>query len=281
MPSCVICGKPLFCHDQASHPPPQQVDGVAQPCPLTKGAVWVHTIDDEGNDIAGLTAEVDGATKTTDKKSGIAAFDPLDAKTYTVKLGELGAAHKASYDPPAAASKPVGVSNGNIAYVVFELQRRAKLKIELVQQGKPGRVLKGAKLSLNGPEGDDKETAGEKGSADFGSRKAGPYKLSVVSLSQADAKLFKLPAAPVDIGLDPGDDITLPIELERDAHAKVRLKFKDDPDELPQAKFELRIGDTVAKAGDLADGLADLKALEEDAYELCFPEIDASEWAAA
>jgi hypothetical protein len=281
MPSCAICGKSLFCHDQATHPPPLEVDGTTQACPLTKGALWVHTIDQKGNDLKNLGVKSDVGAKVTDS-AGIATFDPLDPRVYSVSLDALSADMAKHYDPPTVASKQVGVQNGAIAYVVFELKQRAKLKVKLTQQGKAETVLKAAEVEVTGPENPPAgKTGSSDGMADFGSRTAGSYAIRIKTLASADAPKYKLPAAATSVTLEPGDDITVPIELVRDAWAKVKLAFKDDQSDVSKAKFELRIGDNVVKSGDLENGLADIRPLDDEAYELCFPDIDAAEWAAA
>ena len=101
-----------------------------------------------------------------------------------------------------------------------------------------------------------------------------------MALVKADALKYKLPETAASVTLEPGDDVTMLIELVREAFVKIRLKFKDDQTDVAKAKYELRVGNSVLKSGDLENGLADLKPLQEEAYELSFPEIDASEWAA-
>lgn len=97
---------------------PQTLGSVAQPCPLKKGAIWVHVVDELANDIGNISCAGPGQKSTDD--TGIAVFSPLSSKNYDVNLGDLGDLAKL-YDLPSETKKTVAVSDGEITYVSFTL----------------------------------------------------------------------------------------------------------------------------------------------------------------
>jgi hypothetical protein len=271
MPLCPICGKTLVCD---AHAPDHELGTPIQQCPLKKpGSIWVHLKDDSGTGVGGIKITSGGKIQTTDK-SGFAAFDALPAGPYTAELGALTDAH----EPPSEISKPAEVKDGGVKVLSFQVRRRAKLKVKVVQKGAPTKFLGDADVTVTGDENPPPgKTKSADGIADFGSRKAGNYTI-VATLSPTDAPNFKAPTDPIPVTLAPGDDKTVPVEVTKLVYVTVRLKFKDDKKDVPNAKFNLMKGDAVADPGPLANGLIEVKNLEDGSYDISFPEIDAAEW---
>ncbi len=127
MPHCPRCGRKFICG--CGHP--SSVSDPVAKCPLKKGAIWVHVVDDKLNDIQGVTATVNGGGEPSDQ-FGIAKFDPLDATSYTVDLSALTGELAKTYDLPSPTAEEVGVSNGEITYVPYELKRKPwELKVRV------------------------------------------------------------------------------------------------------------------------------------------------------
>ncbi|HZS52790.1 MAG TPA: protein-arginine deiminase family protein [Bryobacteraceae bacterium] len=99
----------------------------AKPCVKRDGAIWVHVVDDNGGDVNGAQVSVGGESKPT--VNGVAAFDPKPAGSYDVIIRPLTDPLDQLYDPPVINAHKVGVVNGRIAYVLFELVRRATLTV--------------------------------------------------------------------------------------------------------------------------------------------------------
>ena len=85
MYTCSKCGKPLTCSCSGCGKPEaecsceasDQLGQVVQSCPLQKGAIWVHVVDDADNDIPGVTVKRAGQGQATDS-GGTAKFEQLD-----------------------------------------------------------------------------------------------------------------------------------------------------------------------------------------------------------
>jgi hypothetical protein len=207
--TCTLCGGQFEC---TGHTAP--LDGVVQPCPLKKGAIWAQVQDDAGNPVAGVTVGAAGASKPSDDV-GYAAFDPLDAKTYQVKIGDLKGKLADRYEPPAPAEKPVVVAAGKIAAPAFVLKRRARLTVKVFQKAKASRLFEKAKVTVTGP-GSPPAQQTTSGVADFGWLKADDYKVKV-ELDPEDAKTFGLATQTYDVKLKPTADfsaVEVPVEVE-------------------------------------------------------------------
>ena len=277
MPTCVICGNPLICNKQGTHTPSGVVGGVSKPCPLKKGAIWVHVIDDEVKDVKGIAVKVESAPDKSTDPQGIAAFDPLDSKSYQVTIPAFSPEMAKKYEPPADSSETVSVGNGEITYVVFELKRLAELKVKLTQKGKtPEKAVGNIAIAVTGlPE---KKSGESDGLADFGPLKAKDYTVSL-KLTADEAKIYKQPD-PVPVSLAPGEHKEQPIELTKIVWVKVLLQYKDDKTQVPEAKFRLMAGEKEAFSEPVKDGVVEAKDLDDETFEISFPEIDASEWEA-
>lgn len=119
MPSCVKCGKRYVCKCTV----PSSLSTPVVDCPLKKGAIWVHVVNDLTEDVKDVPVTVNGQTKPTDKH-GIATFDPLDPVDHPVDLDPLGVDLLKIYDQPSDTAQEVSVSNGEITYVAYELKRK-------------------------------------------------------------------------------------------------------------------------------------------------------------
>lgn len=101
-------------------------------CPLAKGAIWVHVIDDNGDDVPEIPATVLGTEKKT--KAGFASWDPLDEKPHDVTVGTL----PPEFWPLAVtAAKGVPVRKGEITSVQFVLERIAEMTVVVKEAEKP------------------------------------------------------------------------------------------------------------------------------------------------
>ena len=95
---CKICSKEMenqpatvdnwVCKEKHGGTQPK-VGAAVLSCPVAKGAIWVHVIDDDGEDVPdAIPATVAGAQKST--VAAFASWDPLDdAKKYNVAIGTL------------------------------------------------------------------------------------------------------------------------------------------------------------------------------------------------
>lgn len=227
MPLCVRCGKPLNCTCTAS----AAVGNSAQPCPLKKGAIWVHVVNDKGEDVKGVTVKKGGDSKITDA-SGIAQFDPLDPNTYSMDLDPLSDDLKKDYQPPSDPTKEdVTVSNGEITYLAYKLRTKPQMKVKVAAKD-GAKVFGGATVSITGPQSaPDKKSLADTGFADFGKLEAGKYTIKVV-LSEEDAKNY---ATTVDFSkttvektLESFDDITVTVDVEpiNIVTPKLELEYK-------------------------------------------------------
>jgi len=227
MALCPSCGKNLSCSCGA----PKPASSPEQPCPLKKGAIWVHVLDDAAGNIAGATVKRGGDAKPSNE-DGLAIFDPLDAGPYEVELSALTAEAAKKYELPTPLPKQsVVVSNGEIAYVGFEVKRKPALKVKVVKKGDPSRLFANAVVTVTGKETPGDKNSGSNGVADIGLVAAGSYNVKV-TLSAEDAKTF---ATTIDFSketekaeLTHGQDKTLEVFVE-DINVvvpKVELEYK-------------------------------------------------------
>ena len=149
MAKCVKCGTVYDCKCG----PPRQFGNSVLPCPLKEGAIWVHVRDDEGKNLNGVDVSVGNSSKKTEK--GISTFGPLDPVKHVVSLKYLPAKIEEEHDLPDSERRIDGVwvSDGEITYVGFELRRKARIKLKVVQLGKTNRVFSGATVELKGAKG--------------------------------------------------------------------------------------------------------------------------------
>ena len=129
MPSCVNCGKALRCNCER---PEQPIGQTVMDCPkLAKGRLWIHVTDDLGADIPGIL--VSGKSELPTGVSGMAKFEELDPGPYKAVMKPTLAKLKI-YDVPkdAELSKTMHVKGGILAYVLFDLIRKAELKVRFV-----------------------------------------------------------------------------------------------------------------------------------------------------
>jgi len=93
-----------------------------------------------------------------------------------------------------------------------ECQQKPKLKVKVVEKGKPGHVFVGATVKTTGQAALNKPTAGN-GIADFGEVAPGTYHAKA-TLTEEDLKKFNTRDEAVDVTLVNGDDKTIIIEAE-------------------------------------------------------------------
>ena len=122
MPQCHVCAQNCPCRT-----PPKPVGSVAKACKKEKGALWVHVLDDVGDNVRGAVAQKNSAADTTTDVHGLAVYDLLDAKKYTASLKPLSPSLAEDYEAPTVTSHSVSVKNGQITYVNFELKRKLNL----------------------------------------------------------------------------------------------------------------------------------------------------------
>jgi hypothetical protein len=111
-----------------------RIGAAAVACPVPKGAIWVHVIDDDGEDVPGIPATVAGKEKKT--KAGFASWDPLDDNSYHhVEIGKL----PDDFLPLAVTTAiDVRVRKGEITSVQFILERAAQMKVLVRIGDQPG-----------------------------------------------------------------------------------------------------------------------------------------------
>lgn len=227
MALCPSCGKNLSCSCGA----PKPASSPEQPCPLKKGAIWVHVLDDAAGNITGATVKRGGDSKPSNG-DGLAIFDPLDAGTYEVELSALGVEDQKKYELPTPLPKQSSVvSNGEIAYIGFEVKRKPALKVKVVKKGDPSKLFANAVVTVSGKETPGDKNSGSNGIADIGFVAAGSYTVKV-TLSTEDAKAF---ATTIDfsketekVELTHGQDKTVEVFVE-DINVvvpKVELEYK-------------------------------------------------------
>lgn len=226
MANCVNCGKNLSCGCGA----PAEVGSVAKPCSQLDGGLWVHVLDDAGNNVKDVSATKDGDAKPTDA-AGLATYDPLPEGSYEAGIAALSPTLAANYVLPATVSRKVLVQKGQIAYAGFVLTRKAQLKIKLLRKGSVPAVFGNATVKLaGGPDSPGDGTTAPDGTVDFtavfGKLRAGAYTVSA-TLGEEDAKTHQtsidLGAAPQKVDLAPGEEKTVELEVERMNLVKPRV----------------------------------------------------------
>lgn len=231
MSLCPISGK--ACEGNGATP----VGSFVRPCPKMKGALWVHVLDDEGNNIRNVDAlKDDGSDKPTDG-NGLSTYDPLDEGNYTAGIAKLNPSLTKLYMPPQTSSQKVFVADGQITYVAFELKRKARLKVLVHKVGDLGKVFGKAPVKLTeGPETPDGQTVDDSGTHNFTPDQAarltlGKYKLKA-ELSPTDAENYQIVhdygTSLKDIELQSNDDVTFPVEVEPKnlATPKIEVEYK-------------------------------------------------------
>jgi hypothetical protein len=104
-------------------------------CPLAKGAIWVHVIDDNGDDVPDIPASILGGVKPT--KAGFASWDPLEDTPHDVTIGRL----PVEFWPLAVVTaEKVPVRKGEITSVQFILERVAEMNVIVREGEKPDSV---------------------------------------------------------------------------------------------------------------------------------------------
>src|SRR5262245_47051827 len=89
-------------------------------------------MDDRGKGLEKISVSVAGGDETDD--TGFVSFDPLKAGKYTVKVEDLSSDLAKLYDLPDPRSRTVELVEGEIAYLPFQLPRRAKLRVKVVNR---------------------------------------------------------------------------------------------------------------------------------------------------
>jgi hypothetical protein len=234
MPLCVYCNEPLKCHCSSETQP---IGQSIVNCPVkVPGKLWIHVTDDVGNDIN--EAAVKGASATTTDSFGLARFDPLAPGDYDAELlVPLSKGLSPAYDAPAEAAqrrKRVTVSQGVLAYVLFTLTRKSKLKADFVYVADRTKStvaepfkLSGLKLKAAGSRATF-EPATDTGAIEI-DLPAGAYDLTP-DYTAVDATEFDfLNETRKAVDLPPGGSKSLVFELVRKAKLKVEIVFKRYP----------------------------------------------------
>lgn len=124
MPICAKCGGTLQCGTVDCRPGP--VGSVVKPCAEMDGGLWVHVLDDLGDNVPGAKALKNGGAEQPTDLGGLAKWDPLPATQYVASLA-ISPEMAKDYDLPARLEETVYVSKGQITYVGFELKRKMNL----------------------------------------------------------------------------------------------------------------------------------------------------------
>ena len=230
MPLCARCSQPFTC--SCSKTNPQELGATVEQCAVDKkAAIWVHVVDDRGVDIGKVIATNDGAEKATAEDSGTAKFDPVDPGKHTVDLLPLSPKLLALYEaPPAPTTRPIQVSQGEIAYVPYQLARKPWLKVKVVEKGNEARVFTDATVTVTGPESPPAQPT-KAGIADFGRVKSGPYAIKV-KLAAEDEKTFAtsldFTSTQVDVELFAGreEEVLVVVEPINLVKPKIELEYR-------------------------------------------------------
>ncbi|MFO0617555.1 MAG: zinc ribbon domain-containing protein [Polyangiaceae bacterium] len=255
---CFICGAEAQCPKSGEH------SAVKKRCSEKPGALWVHVVDDVWSEVDAVDVELEKSRKTDKtQKNGFAKFDPMDSGEEAASIA-LGSDLKKKYDLPKASKSPTYVTAGQINYLVFQLERRAALRVKVHAKKGGERTFDGADVTLTAKtksDGGTKSTAGG-GIADFEDRSADGYEITAV-LSEKDAKNYYCPDTPVAFTLAPGQSADEPIlyEVSPLARPKVKVVEKKGGDPIGGVKVHLKPkkGSAVALEDTLkATGLAEL-----------------------
>ena len=141
MPLCVYCNKPLECGCRKD---PQPIGQSTIACPnRAPGKMWIHVMDDIGGNVKGVA--VKGPSPQNTVETGLAVFDPVGKGDYTAELVvPLEKKIGDKYDAPEEVGerkRGVTVSEGTLAYVLFTLTRKSKLRARFVYVDDPKKSL--------------------------------------------------------------------------------------------------------------------------------------------
>ncbi|MCB9714269.1 MAG: hypothetical protein H6712_10455 [Myxococcales bacterium] len=197
---CPECSEALVCpgHGAVQRP-------LVASCPQKRGGLWVSVHDKAGVEAPGIPVEVDGRTATTDA-TGLAAFDPLDEGSYSVKLGTLPPAVAERFAPPAATSiDGVTVTKGKIALAELVLRRRPTLKVQVSPPV-------AAEVTITHGDGDEQRAKTKDGTVDFGTVEAGRYTIAVARVREGDRDGEQhVEHAEVDLDYDDAESVEVQI----------------------------------------------------------------------
>jgi hypothetical protein len=182
-------------------------------CPLKKkpGAIWVHVVDHEAGNVVGMAVTCDGTPGTTDTH-GVAFFDPLPEKPdYKVELGALGALAD-TYSLPESKPQTVGVKDGSVTYVSFELPKLGKLTIEArAEDSNELILLDGINVEVTGASAKSGPSA--KGLFHHEKAPTGDYQ-PALKLSPPASEQYALPKDKIGlVKLKPGETKVVPVLL--------------------------------------------------------------------
>lgn len=206
MPLCVVCGFPLTCTHEDRHAHP-----LAKPCALKKGAIWVHVMDDAGASLEGVEVTVTSAKKT--ERSGFVRFDELESQRYTASLSPLSGEIAEDYDPPESDTAAVHLSQGEVAYLAFQLRRKATLHVTVALDTNHGQVFDGATVTVDGPRNPGAKAA-DQGIARYPKLSSGPYSVKA-TLKPADDADYFAPNDALPVVLSPGETEAVVIEIKK------------------------------------------------------------------
>lgn len=244
MPICVFCKKPLHC-PSCSKPQPigQTVLGCPQRIP---GKLWIHVIDDLGNNIANVPT-VGPFAKVTDG-SGLAMFEGLDEGKQKVQLGlPLTGAVAELYDAPAHEEhrhKVARIEDGTLAHVPFVLTRKSRLTVSFFDVSNNGKVpfsaasipAKARYLGGPGTAPAKNPVPSTDGVANFGTVSSGDYDIEP-DYRSLDAALWGFESGSRKVTLAPGMTGSVEFELVRKANVDVQVLFKRKLSSDPEVRF--------------------------------------------
>lgn len=283
---CTSCMKHIVCDCS-----PNALDSPVLPCAKKKGAIWVHVTDDEGRPIPKASVTKNKGPAET-KGSGIAAFDPLDAGAYAIDLGPLGTLAERYDRPTGETERKFDLSDGEVAYVAYELKRKAELTIRVVVVGTETpeeKPFPNAKVTIEKDGTVADETSKDDGLARFKLRSAGKYAVKV-DPGEAGGHRYELAADNLrEFELSPGmhkDDVVLKVLKPWVA---IRLEHPDG-DVLTDGadrKLMLKLPDgseiekPLAQANHNGDGFIKVEFFPAGECEAWFAGLDEAIWDAA
>jgi hypothetical protein len=240
---CAICGEemvPVYACQKPHASSGALIGSAMHACPLQKGAIWVHVIDDGGGNVKGasVTSSV-GGTKDSDP-SGFASFDPLDeGSAYKITLNPLSTDLAKTHRLPAIVDVPnVPVTKGQITSVQVKLERVAPLKV-IIQRSDNDAFVKDIDVEVttavprNAPAKATEKTP-DGGTVEFPKLAGGSYKVAL-KLSDEDKKRWRaVDADSQDWTLDPATGATNEVTFKLTPIIQIflKLKFKDPEDNL-------------------------------------------------
>jgi len=236
--------------------PGPKIGTTATDCPVEKGSIWVHVIDDDGKNVSEIAAKVKDTTKPT--VAGFSPFDPLDVDRYKVEIGPLTPDQLLKYFPAARMfAENVPVKKGEITSVQFVLAQKAELKV-IVKVAGEDKFVPNIKVNLTGPDTREGTTVQDgTGSAPFDSLHKGTFTVKV-TLSEDDKKDYYL-----DDGADSKQAVVVPgqpnqcvFELKPIVWVKILIRDQTQDAPVPAGSIKLKKLDATSEDKDFPAAVA-------------------------